>query len=230
MVIFLLLGLVLTAVAVVLGVRTLAFGQLRRRETLAQIDVYGFSGSEAADRPRPTLREVANRAATTVGAIALRWQADRRQANLLALLRRAGYYRTQPETFLGYRIGAATLLPLFWTLLLANGGALGLKALLVLCMVGGLAWILPTFFLERRATSRLQQVDREMPELVDAAARGAPRRGPAGPGAPARVAGTEHGDDDRGRPPAHARAHRQRLGQGVRAGDPPGTDPRRLDR
>jgi tight adherence protein C len=167
MVIFLLLGLVLTAVAVVLGVRTLAFGQLRRRETLAQIDVYGFSGSEAADRPRPTLREVANRAATTVGAIALRWQADRRQADLLALLRRAGYYRTQPETFLGYRIGAATLLPLFWTLLLANGGALGLKAMLVLCMVGGLAWILPTFFLERRATSRLQQVDREMPELVD---------------------------------------------------------------
>ena len=167
MVIFLLLGLALTGLAVVLGVRTLAFDQLRRRETLAQIDVYGFSHAEAEARSRQSPRELANHAATAVGALALRWQDDRRQRNLVALLRRAGHYRTQPETFLGYRILAATFLPLFWLLLLTNGGAFGVKALLIICMVAALAWILPKFVLERRATKRLHQVDREMPELVD---------------------------------------------------------------
>jgi tight adherence protein C len=167
MVIFLLLGLALTGLAVVLGVRTLAFDQLRRRATLAQIDAYGFRHGETEARPRQSPRELANHAATAVGNLALRWQDDRRQRNLVALLRRAGHYRTRPETFLGYRILAATLLPLFWLLLLLNGGAFGVKALLIICMVAVLAWILPKFVLERRATKRLQQVDREMPELVD---------------------------------------------------------------
>ena len=167
MVIFLLIGLALTGLAVVLGVRTLAFDHLRRRETLAQIDAYGFSSAAGPPAARPTLREQANRVATAIGTVALRSQNEAKQRKLLALLRRAGYYRTRPETFLGYRIAAATLLPLFWLLLLVNGGAFGVKALVVVCLVGGFAWILPTFVLERRATKRIHQVDREMPELVD---------------------------------------------------------------
>ena len=167
MVIFLLIGLALTGLAVVLGLRTLAFDQLRRRETLAQIDAYGFTGAKDGATPRPTLREQANRAATALGTAALRWQDEAKQRKLLTLLRRAGHYRTQPETFLGYRIAVTTLLPLFWLLLLIDGGAFGVKALLIVTLVAGLAWTLPTFVLERRATKRLHQVDREMPELVD---------------------------------------------------------------
>jgi tight adherence protein C len=167
MVIFLLLGLALVGLAVVLGMRTLAFDHLRRRETLAQIDAYGFGDAAAPAAPRPGLREQTNRAATAIGTVALRWQSEAKQRKLLTLLRRAGHYRTQPETFLGYRIAAATLLPLFWLLLLVDGGAFGVKALLIVCLVAGFAWILPTFVLERRATKRLHQVDREMPELVD---------------------------------------------------------------
>lgn len=167
MVIFLLIGLALTGLAVVLGMRTVAFDHLRRREMLGQIDAYGFSGLGDSAAPRPTLREQANRVATAVGTIALRSQSEAKQRKLLAMLRRAGYYRTQPETFLGYRIAATTLLPLFWLLLLVDGGAFGVKALLIVCLVAGFAWILPKFVLERRATKRLHQVDREMPELVD---------------------------------------------------------------
>jgi tight adherence protein C len=168
MVIFLLLGLVLTGVAVVLAVRTLAFEHVRRRETLAQIDSYGFSRSEASPaRERPSLREAANRAATFIGTVALRASDKGRERKLRTLLRRAGYYTTTPETFLGYRIAAVTLLPFFWLFLLVNAGAFGVRALAIVCMVAGLGWVMPTFFLERRATRRLQQVDREMPELVD---------------------------------------------------------------
>jgi tight adherence protein C len=167
MVIFLLIGLALTGLAVAVGVRTLAFDHLRRRETLAQIDAYGFDGTRPEAAPRPSLREQVNQAATAIGTLALRWQSEAKQRKLLTLLRRAGHYRTKPETFLGYRIAAATLLPLFWLLLLVNGGAFGVKALGIVCLVGCFAWILPTFVLERRATKRLHQVDREMPELVD---------------------------------------------------------------
>jgi tight adherence protein C len=167
-VIFLLLGLVFTGVAVALAARALAFDRLRRRETLAQIGSYGFSGTGVSPaHERPSLREVADRLATYVGTAALRLLDERRADSMLTLLRRAGYYRTRPETFLGYRIAGATLLPLLWLFLLVNAGAVGFRALIVVCMAAGLAWIMPTFILERRATSRLQQVDREMPELVD---------------------------------------------------------------
>ncbi len=168
MVIFLLLGLVLTGVAVVLAVRTLAFERLRRRETLAQIDSYGFSNTGASPvRERPSLREAANRVATLIGTAVLRGLDDEREGSLRTLLRRAGYYTASPAMFLGYRIAAATLLPLFWLLLLVNSGAFGVRALASVCLLGGLAWVMPKFLLERRATRRLQQVDREMPELVD---------------------------------------------------------------
>jgi tight adherence protein C len=167
-VILLLIGLVFTGVAVVLVVRTVAFDHLRRRDTLAQIDSYGFSGAGVAHGDdRPTLREALNRLATIIGTSAFRFLDESREQKLFGLLRRAGYYRTRPETFLGYRIAGATLLPVFWLLLLADAGSVGARALVVVIMSGGLAWVLPTFVLERKATDRIQQVDREMPELVD---------------------------------------------------------------
>jgi tight adherence protein C len=167
MVIFLFVGVILAGVAVALTARTLAFGQARRRETLAQIDAYGFSGTGVVARERPALRELANRIATFVGTFALGRLDGRRERELLALLRSAGYYRTRPATFLGYRIAVATILPLVWLLLAVNAGSLGLRAFVAISMMAGLAWTLPNFVLERRATSRLQQIDREMPELVD---------------------------------------------------------------
>jgi tight adherence protein C len=167
MIILLLSGVLLAGVAVALTARTFAFGQLRRRATLAQIDAYGFAGSAAQPRERTSVRETADRLATLLGTGALRRMDPRREATLRALLRGAGYYRTEPELFLGYRIALTTFLPLFWLLMLASAGAFGVKALAAICMMGGFAWILPTFFLQRRATSRRLKIDREMPELVD---------------------------------------------------------------
>jgi tight adherence protein C len=167
MVILLILGLILTGIAVVMVGRTLAFDHIRRRETLARIDTYGFSTTDSqASRERPSLRAVANRLATAIGTFALRHLGERRERDLRILLRRAGHYQTRPDTFLGYRIAAATILPLLWLVLLVAAGS-GVRAFVVIFMAAGLAWIMPTFVLQRRATSRLQQVDREMPELVD---------------------------------------------------------------
>jgi hypothetical protein len=47
MIIFFFLAVIFAGVAVALTARTLAFGQVRRRNTLAKIDAYGFSGPTA---------------------------------------------------------------------------------------------------------------------------------------------------------------------------------------
>jgi tight adherence protein C len=166
MVIFFFLAVILAGVAVALTARTLAFGQVRRRGTLAKIDAYGFSGTSAPVE-RPPLRETADRLATRVGTLALRHLGTARERKLQTLLRSAGMYRTRPATFFGYRITSAVLLPLIWLLLALNAGSLGLRSLVAIMVMGGLAWTLPTFVLERRATTRRQRVDLEMPELVD---------------------------------------------------------------
>jgi tight adherence protein C len=167
MVILLLLGIVLSGIAVMAAARTIAFGSLRRRETLTQITAYGFQGADTEPKQRRSLKELIEHAVRAIGAFALRHLNPEHEAKLRELLRAAGYYGTEPATFLGYRITLAGIVPLMWLLLFAQAGALGVRALVAICMLGGLGWVMPKFVLERKATKRLQDIDREMPELVD---------------------------------------------------------------
>ena len=167
MIILLLLGIVLCGIAVMAAARTIAFGSLRRRETLTQITAYGFQGADAEPKPRRSLKELVEHAVRAIGAFALRHLSPEHEAKLRELLRAAGYYGTEPATFLGYRITLAGIVPLMWLLLFAQAGALGVRALVAICMLGGLGWVMPKFVLERKAAKRLQDIDREMPELVD---------------------------------------------------------------
>jgi tight adherence protein C len=167
MVILLFLGLVLAGAAVALFARSLAFGHVRRREMLAQISSYGFSGPAVRVIDRPGLRQLADRGATALGKLAMQRVGPAHELKLRKLLRGAGYYRTEPELFLGYRVAGAVLLPLLWILLSVSAGTFGFRVFLAVCTVGGLAWVLPGFLLARRATARLQRIDHEMPELVD---------------------------------------------------------------
>jgi len=167
MVILLLLGIVLSGIAVMAAARTIAFGSLRRRETLTQITAYGFQGADVEPKQRRSLKELVERAVRAIGAFALRHLSPEHEAKLRALLRAAGYYGTEPASFLGFRITLAGIVPLMCLLLFAEAGALGVRALVAICMLGGLGWVMPKFVLERKATKRLQEIDREMPELVD---------------------------------------------------------------
>jgi tight adherence protein C len=167
MVILLLLGIVFTGIAVMAAARTVAYGALRRRATLSQITAYGFEGVETIPKQRRSLKELVDRGVLAIGKLALRHLDPEHETKLRALLRAAGYYSTEPATFLGYRITLAGIVPLMWLLLFAEAGALGVRALVAICMLGGLGWVMPKFVLERKATKRLQEIDREMPELVD---------------------------------------------------------------
>ena len=123
MTIVLLLGLMLTGVAVALTLRTRVVRHQRRRETLAQIEAYGFAAPELRARRsgRRSGRPV-DRLATALGVFWLRL-AKTKEQEVLKLLRAAGYYRTQPATFIGYRIAVAALLPLLWLWLAASSAA-----------------------------------------------------------------------------------------------------------
>ena len=75
----------------------------------------------------------------------------------------AGIYTVSPRTLLGYRVLAATVLPV---LVLLVGSFKGLSIALALLSIA-LGWMLPLVVVRRRARLRLVQIDRALPDLVD---------------------------------------------------------------
>jgi tight adherence protein C len=168
MALLLLLSLGLIALAVVLALRVAGAEHVRRREALDHIGAYGFGAARStATAATPVKGERLAAFATAVGGIYSRYARTDREREIRELLRSAGLYRMRVSTFLGYRVlsSLGTALFLLWLLGVAGGG--GAPALLVALSFGALGWIGPMFLLRRRAANRLQQIDREVPELVD---------------------------------------------------------------
>jgi pilus assembly protein TadC len=168
MILLLLIALGLIGLSVVLLLRVGGFADPRRRQALEHIQGYGFNA--ALGVPTQTGQAENQRfaaLATAVGALYSKYARTDREREIRELLRSAGLYRLRVATFLGYRVLAAvgTALFLLWLLSAAGGG--GAPILAVAVTFGALGWIAPMFILRRRAAQRLQQIDREVPELVD---------------------------------------------------------------
>ena len=166
MTLFLLSGLVLIGVACVLVLRSMSLARARQRATLAQISSYGFSPSSSANARSLDLRGVLENAAAGAGARVIRRFGGERERTLRRELDAAGMYRTSVASFLGYRL-LATAVPVGLVVLNALGGTLGVRALLLGVWGTALGWFVPGYLVKRRARSRIEQVDREVPELVD---------------------------------------------------------------
>jgi len=82
------------------------------------------------------------------------------------LLNSAGMYGTSVASFVGGRILAALIGPMVLVLLSLTGG-LNLLLLAVAGMLTLIGWRLPFVRMQRRSKSRVEQIDREVPELVD---------------------------------------------------------------
>jgi tight adherence protein C len=162
---FLLTGLALIAVSCVLVLRSVSLARSRQRATLAQISSYGFTASAPAEDRSVDLRTIVDTAATKAGDRLLARFGGERERALRRQLDSAGLYRTSVATFLGYRL-LGTALPAVLVLLNSLGGA---SARVILLGVWGtaLGWILPGYIVKKRARSRIERVDREVPELVD---------------------------------------------------------------
>jgi tight adherence protein C len=164
---FLILGLMFVAASAVLVLRSFALASSQRRRTLDQIGAYGFH-SEAVAAESADLRASFGDFAEAAGEKALA-RFDRLRAGergLRELLNSAGMYRTSVATFVGSRILVGLLGPAL-LFLFSLAGRLDLRLLLGGGVMTLMGWYLPYVRVQRRARLRLEQVDREVPELVD---------------------------------------------------------------
>lgn len=166
MIITLLIGLVLTAVAVTLVARAFIVARLRAADTLGQIGRYGFAGHVEL-RESSGLRSWVDDAAAAVGALFVEklkvFNEERLRKNLVA----AGMYRTSPRMLMGYQVLCGLALPAAWLWLAIATGIGAALTILVTLVAAAVGFYAPAFFVQTRADQRLWQIDYDMPELID---------------------------------------------------------------
>lgn len=166
MIIILLLGLVLLGVAAALGARALSFDRLEANERLRSIEMYGFGASDNGAPLTDVRRKVAvnglvERLGKTMTGRLSRVDRAQMRRDLLG----AGFYTVTPELYLGYRIIICGLLTTVLVLAAVNS-----PSLLMFIGAGGgavLGWRLPMILVQRRAAARTEEIDRELPDLID---------------------------------------------------------------
>lgn len=168
MAIMLILGLSLIAASAVLVLRSFALAHTKRRRTLDQIAVYGFRSTAPATEASADLRTTLEDLAAVTGERALaRFDGLRAsERSLRELLNSAGMYRTSVASLVGWRILGALLGPALLFLSLLTG-SLDLRLLGGAGLLTLIGWRLPYARVQRRARRRVEEIDREVPELVD---------------------------------------------------------------
>jgi tight adherence protein C len=161
------IALVLIGASVALALRAALVQSARGRQTLEHIGAYGFNAEAARGPARLRTRELLSRLATTMGSLYSQYASDERERQTRDLLRSAGLYRMRAATFFGYRILATVGLALFFLWLMSLAGANALAVFFIVILFGALGWVMPMFLLRKRAQQRLEQIDLEVPELVD---------------------------------------------------------------
>jgi tight adherence protein C len=160
------LGLLLVGTAVALISRALIVSRLRTVDTLGQIGRYGFTGTFDLEPPGG-LRGAFNAIASGLGLLLTERLQIMKEERLRKLLAAAGMYQTSPREVIGYGAIGAFGAPALWIWLavaLHAKTSLTIFAAIALALVG---WFAPGFIVQRRAESRLYQIDRSMPELID---------------------------------------------------------------
>jgi tight adherence protein C len=167
MILILIVGLLLAGAAVTLAARALAMPRARTAETIAQIDDYGYASPQAPQSRQGPLSGALDNLAHGAGSWVAKHFGSMREEKLRDELMAAGIYGLTPRKFVGYRILSTICIPSLWLWSASTTGypaALTLVGLLLCTAVG---WLGPMMIVKRRAQRRLQQVDYELPELID---------------------------------------------------------------
>src|SRR5919201_3125995 len=123
MVVFLIIGLTLLALAVVLGIRAFTFSRLRLAANVENIDAYGFSGrTESVLIDTPKGDSTVDDFVTRVGEFVARRISGLDSADVRRELVGAGLYSVTPRKFAGYRAIAAVAVPALVLWALVGGG------------------------------------------------------------------------------------------------------------
>jgi tight adherence protein C len=168
MVILLILAVVLLGVAVALVVSSVVEPRARRSENLAGIEAYGYAGrltsdAKSARKKRTSLDDVA----TSVGDFVARRLVRLKEVEVQRELVSAGFFNVSARRFLGYRALLAVGLPVALIWLLSLDGASVAVIFLVALVSFVIGWLVPNYYVHRRARLRLRQVDDALPAMID---------------------------------------------------------------
>jgi tight adherence protein C len=162
------IGIGLVGVSARLLARAVVVNRLQLKAHLREIRDYGFApvyveqDMTTSERFKRTLRRVADRLGRGL---------MNRFPTIKGLseseLNAAGFYDIRPETVHGYRIMATVGLPLGFLLLMMAGGGISGMELLMLGLLALAGWQLPAFVIRKRGTARLDDVERQLPEVID---------------------------------------------------------------
>jgi tight adherence protein C len=170
MIILLIIGVVLVVVAIMIVAHSFSPSSTEQQaKTLGQIGTYGFSkrrgkDDESMGRIRGGFDSLAARLGSAVGGRGgEQTNLDQIRTQLVA----AGLYHTSPGKFLGYRVLCTVGLPLLWIwfAVTVHVGPVLLVIATLLAIAGG--WYLPLQFVKDQANRRLDEIDYQLPELID---------------------------------------------------------------
>jgi tight adherence protein C len=163
-ILLLILGVLFLGLAVASSLRAMTARRVNTTERLAHIDEYGFAAeSTAPDLPLLRRRSGVGEFVSAVGAaVAQRFGSISEEA-LRAELMSAGVYSVSPRMLLGYRVLSALILPAF--IVVIGGVSLVTIGFALFMVVAG--WMLPLMIVRRRARTRLHEIDRRLPDLID---------------------------------------------------------------
>jgi tight adherence protein C len=165
-----LFGVLLVGLAAGLAWRAIGTPRVRVASQMREIEAYGFhSGDGDGQSPglaRPHALANSRGLAERVGRLAMRRLPRVKSLQSRELLA-AGMYHITPEVFQGYRVMAAVGVPTLILLLMLSSGSLKAQTVLLIVVMAVILWFLPVASVRRRGERRLDQIDREIPELID---------------------------------------------------------------
>ena len=161
-------GLLLIGGAVTLLMRAAAFPRLRAEQTIAQITDYGYAqGVVDADEGRGSLLGPLDQIASGIGLLFGRWLGFHREAQVRKGLIAAGMYRIDPRRLVGYQMLLGVGGALFTLWVFAAGGSTGFRTFFFVAITGVVGWYFPLLLVKRRARERLDEIEYDLPELID---------------------------------------------------------------
>ncbi len=165
MVLALVIGVILLGTSAGLMARAAAVPRLRALKRLEDVASYGLERGDVpgGSERRPGAGSLVSRGAGALGELAARGTSRIDLDKIRRQLLTAGYYRAQPEAFVGYRLSGGAALALLWVLSAgptANG-------ILMAALLAAAAWFMPGYLLARRGARRGEEIEDALPDLVD---------------------------------------------------------------
>ena len=169
-ILMLIIGVLLVAATARLAAHAFAVPRLQLKQHLHEISDYGFvpetDEADAAASSRGALSGGLARLADSLGRFAtahMTWLSPLGRGQLAA----AGYYEITPTAVHGYRVLASILLATLVGLLVVAAGALSPLTVVLIVAAGAAGWKLPAVVINSRGKARLEEIDQELPELID---------------------------------------------------------------